>query len=49
LVQDATYSTLLRSGRQQLHAHIAATLEQGSRKLSRLSRRCSHIIARKRG
>jgi class 3 adenylate cyclase/tetratricopeptide (TPR) repeat protein len=27
LVQDATYSTLLRSRRQQLHARIAATLE----------------------
>jgi predicted ATPase len=27
LVQDAAYSTLLRSRRQQLHAHIAATLE----------------------
>jgi hypothetical protein len=27
LVQDATYSTLLRSSRQQLHARIAATLE----------------------
>jgi tetratricopeptide (TPR) repeat protein len=26
-VQDAAYSTLLRSRRQQLHAHIAATLE----------------------
>jgi class 3 adenylate cyclase/tetratricopeptide (TPR) repeat protein len=28
LVQDAAYSTLLRSRRQQLHAHIAATLER---------------------
>ena len=27
LVQDAAYSTLLRSRRQQLHAHIAAVLE----------------------
>ena len=27
LVQDTAYSTLLRSRRQQLHAHIAATLE----------------------
>jgi predicted ATPase len=27
LVQDAAYSTLLRSRRQQLHAHIATTLE----------------------
>jgi class 3 adenylate cyclase/tetratricopeptide (TPR) repeat protein len=27
LVQDAAYSTLLRSRRQQLHAHIAAALE----------------------
>jgi predicted ATPase len=27
LVQDAAYSTLLRSRRQRLHAHIAATLE----------------------
>jgi class 3 adenylate cyclase/tetratricopeptide (TPR) repeat protein len=27
LVQDAAYDTLLRSRRQQLHAHIAATLE----------------------
>jgi class 3 adenylate cyclase/predicted ATPase len=27
LVQDAAYSTLLRSRRQQLHAHITATLE----------------------
>src|SRR5262249_8021985 len=27
LVQDAAYSTLLRSRRQQLHAHIVATLE----------------------
>jgi class 3 adenylate cyclase/predicted ATPase len=27
LVQDAAYSTLLRSSRQQLHARIAATLE----------------------
>ena len=27
LVQDAAYSTLLRGRRQQLHAHIAATLE----------------------
>ena len=27
LVQDAVYSTLLRGRRQQLHAHIAATLE----------------------
>jgi class 3 adenylate cyclase/tetratricopeptide (TPR) repeat protein len=27
LVQDAAYSTLLRSRRQQLHTHIAATLE----------------------
>jgi predicted ATPase len=27
LVQDAAYGTLLRSRRQQLHAHIAATLE----------------------
>ena len=27
LVQDAAYSTLLRSRRQQLHAHICATLE----------------------
>ncbi|WP_247517018.1 adenylate/guanylate cyclase domain-containing protein [Bradyrhizobium sp. 190] len=27
LVQDAAYGTLLRSGRQQLHARIAATLE----------------------
>ncbi len=27
LVQDAAYSTLLRSRRQQLHAHIAPTLE----------------------
>ena len=27
LVQDAAYSTLLRSRRQQLHGHIAATLE----------------------
>ncbi len=29
LVQDAAYSTLLRSRRQQLHARIAATLEDG--------------------
>jgi hypothetical protein len=29
LVQDAAYGTLLRSRRQQLHAHIAATLEDG--------------------
>jgi predicted ATPase len=29
LVQDAAYSTLLRSRRQQLHAHIAMTLEGG--------------------
>jgi class 3 adenylate cyclase/tetratricopeptide (TPR) repeat protein len=28
LVQDAAYSTLLRARRQQLHARIAATLEQ---------------------
>ena len=28
LVQDAAYSTLLRSRRQQLHARIAATLEE---------------------
>src|SRR3984957_11000985 len=28
LVQDTAYSTLLRSRRQQLHAHIAATLER---------------------
>ena len=28
LVQDAAYSTLLRSRRQQLHARIATTLEQ---------------------
>jgi predicted ATPase len=28
LVQDAAYSTLLRSRRQQLHGHIAATLEK---------------------
>jgi tetratricopeptide (TPR) repeat protein len=28
LVQDAAYSTLLRSRRLQLHAHIAATLEE---------------------
>ncbi len=28
LVQDAAYSTLLRSGRQQLHARIATTLEE---------------------
>ena len=28
LVQDAAYGTLLRSRRQQLHAHIAATLEE---------------------
>ncbi len=27
LVQDAAYNTLLRGCRQQLHAHIAATLE----------------------
>jgi hypothetical protein len=27
LVQDTAYSTLLRSRRQQLHARIAATLE----------------------
>lgn len=27
LVQDAAYGTLLRSRRQQIHAHIAATLE----------------------
>jgi predicted ATPase len=27
LVQDAAYSTLLRSSRQQLHARVAATLE----------------------
>jgi class 3 adenylate cyclase/tetratricopeptide (TPR) repeat protein len=27
LVQDAAYSTLLRSGRQQIHARIAVTLE----------------------
>ena len=27
LVQEAAYSTLLRSRRQQLHARIAATLE----------------------
>jgi predicted ATPase len=27
LVQDAAYATLLRSRRQQLHAHVAATLE----------------------
>jgi hypothetical protein len=27
LVQDAAYGTLLRSRRQQLHAHITATLE----------------------
>jgi predicted ATPase len=27
LVQDVAYSTLLRSRRQQLHARIAATLE----------------------
>ena len=27
LVQDAAYSTLLRSRRQQLHARIATTLE----------------------
>jgi hypothetical protein len=28
LVQDAAYSTLLRAGRQQLHARIAGTLER---------------------
>ena len=28
LVQDAAYSTLLRNRRQQLHAHIASTLER---------------------
>jgi tetratricopeptide (TPR) repeat protein len=28
LVQDAAYGTLLRSRRQQLHTHIAATLEE---------------------
>src|SRR5262249_30505763 len=28
LVQDAAYSTMLRSRRQQIHAHIAATLEE---------------------
>jgi predicted ATPase len=27
LVQDAAYGTLLRSRRQQIHAHIAAALE----------------------
>jgi hypothetical protein len=30
LVQDAAYSTLLRSRRQQLHARIATTLESGT-------------------
>src|SRR5258708_4743002 len=29
LVQDAAYSTLLRTRRQELHARIAATLEDG--------------------
>ena len=28
LVQDATYSTLLRSRRQQLHAHVAEAIEE---------------------
>jgi tetratricopeptide (TPR) repeat protein len=33
LVQDAAYSTLLRSRRQQLHAHIATTLEDRFREI----------------
>ena len=32
LVQDAAYGTLLRSRRQQLHARIAATLEDQFRR-----------------
>jgi tetratricopeptide (TPR) repeat protein len=34
LVQDAAYSTLLRSRRQQLHGRIAATLEQEFREIA---------------
>jgi predicted ATPase len=34
LVQDAAYSTLLRGRRQQLHAHIATTLESRFREIA---------------
>ena len=45
LVQDAAYSTLLRSRRQQLHARIAATLESNFPKLSPPNRRLWRGIA----
>jgi class 3 adenylate cyclase len=47
LVQDAAYSTLLRSRRQQLHARIVPPSKTGSRRLSRPSRRCSPTTAPK--
>ena len=40
LVQDAAYSTLLRSRRQQLHARIAATLESQFPEIVAASRHC---------
>ena len=40
LVQDAAYGTLLRGRRQQLHAASPSLSKTGSRRLSRLSRRC---------
>jgi hypothetical protein len=47
LVQDAAYSTLLRSQRRQLHARIAITLEEHFREIVEMQS-CRRGIARKR-
>jgi len=47
LVQDAAYSTLLRSRRQQLHGRIGMTLEAEFPDIVTLSRSCSRTISRK--
>ncbi len=49
LVQDAAYGTLLRSRRQLLHARIAGTLEDTSRRSCWHSPRCWRSTARQPG
>jgi predicted ATPase len=49
LVQDAAYSTLLRSRGRELHGRIAAALEGHSRRSWKRSPRCWRGIARKQG
>ena len=47
LVQDAAYSTLLRSRRQQLHGHITATLEAHFPEIVQTQPECWRGTARK--